>query len=147
MGAKTLFKIPQYRLGSDGQSFEAVGSMPDLRAAQPAAVFTCGSYLLLLLKDPPTVVQSRTGRPGMISYPFSLAVLDTDKQRMVRFIGLEESLTGSRMLGIFDCAGSRSNLGNAYLMTQDEFLDLATRLFREETDCSAPLLRVGEYLS
>lgn len=32
-------------------------------------------------------------------------------------------------------------------MTQDEFLDLATRLFREETDCSAPLLRVGEYLS
>jgi len=147
MGAKTLFKIPQYRLGSDGQPFEAVGSMPDLRVAQPAAVFTCGSYLLLLLKDPPTVVQSRTGRPGMISYPFSLAVLDTEKQRVVRFISLEESLTGSRMLGIFDCAGSRSNLGNADLMTQDEFLDLATRLFREEMDCSAPLLRVGEYLS
>lgn len=147
MGTKNLFKIPQYRLGSDCQPFEAVGSMPDLRVAQPAAVFTCGSYLLLLLKDPPTVAQARTGRPGMISYPFSLAVLDTEKQRMVRFIGLEESLTGSRMLGIFDCAGSRSNLGNADLMTQDEFLDLATQLFREETECSAPLLRVSEYLA
>lgn len=141
--ATGAFQVPQYSLGSDGKPFQAVGSMPDLRVARPAAAFTCGAFLLLLLKDPPTIVHMKTGRRGMISYPFSLAVLDTEQKRVVRFIGLEESLIGSRMLGIFDCAGSRANLGEAELMTEVEFLELATQLFRKETGCSAPLAEVN----
>ncbi len=136
-------KVPQYSLGSDGQPFCAFGSMPDLKAAQPVAGFTCGPYLLLLFEDPPTIVQARMGRPGMISYPFSLAVLDTERERVVRLIGLEQSLTGTRMLGIFDCASMHSNLGEADLMTQSEFLELAIDLFRKETTCVAPLIEMS----
>lgn len=141
-GARGTFEVPQYTLGSDGKPFEMLGSMPDLWAARPTAGFTSGPYLLLLFEDPPTIVQTRTGRRGAISYLFSLAVFDIQKKRIVRLIGLEEGFSGTRMIGIFDCAGVHLNMGDAERMSLDMFLEAATELFRQETGCAAPVVPI-----
>ena len=136
--------IVDQTIGSEGESLKLHGNMPDVVNSKPVSVFRCDRYLLYLLKNPKMITETITGDGGdVMKYPFSLAALDAKKKRMALFVNVEESMFGTRMLGVFDVDGVHHNRGPIGKVTQDEFLDLAVKVFRDSTGCSAALQKVS----
>jgi hypothetical protein len=143
-GSET-FNVADYLADRDGKPVMQVASMPDLLNADPVAVFECNPYRLLLLENPRTIKHSRTGRPGFISYQFSLAILNMATRRLDWCIGIEESsLSGTRMLGVFDTSKfTHSVMDEIGPATREEFLEIAIKLFRKWTGCSTDLVQIA----
>ncbi len=120
------------------------GNMPDIMSAKPVSVFRCDRFLLYLLENPKTIKETITGEVvTALKYPLSLGVLDPAIKKVAIFVSIEESVFGTRMLGVFNEEGVHQNRGPIGQVTKDEFLKMAVQIFREITGSAGSLQKLS----
>ena len=80
--------------------------MPDVTEQQPTRIYLAGTYAMSLVANVGTIGGSDTLR-----YRYVLAVCDRRRSVPVCFVTLEDSMSVSNVLGVFEQDGSHSNYG------------------------------------
>jgi len=119
-------------------------SMPDIAASQPAAVWTAGDFLLVLVGDVKPLSARVIGEAATngLHYEAVLTVLDRKGGFPRLFVTLERSV-GGRFLCRFTEAGLHENLGLVAGMTLEEFAAKAIEMFTKGFDYSGEVERAS----
>ena len=114
-------------------------NLPNIAKREPLRAFRIGSYLALLLGNPPSLAESAGVAAGLIKHLYALAVITTSKPSdLLLVITSEQSgpelrrmakertgvdQTTEPFLCLFDEAGGHQNLGHSHDWTnQDKFV-------------------------
>lgn len=84
-------------------------SLPDVSTAQAERAFRSESYVALFVRNVKPWAARATGS-ALLNYPFVL-VVSRQNVGPIYFVALEESIIGTKCLGVFDGSGAHLNLG------------------------------------
>jgi hypothetical protein len=109
------------------------GSLPDVTSGETSRSFQSDSYHAFFVKNAKSIMAKISEKP-IFSYPYTLVVVDPQIKLPVLFVTLEQSIFGTRCLGVFDRSGGHSNLGDPGDLWGNEqaFIDRAIKLVQAE---------------
>tara|TARA_R110001592_G_scaffold47479_2_gene150394 strand:+ start:1067 stop:1792 length:726 start_codon:yes stop_codon:yes gene_type:complete len=97
---------------TESQGFEFLPNMPDIMQSEPVSAHIAGQHLMLLVEDVPSIAERMSGSEMPLRFPYVLAVVNSSNNQPTMFVTLEEGLTSSVFLCVFDASGTHSNLGS-----------------------------------
>jgi hypothetical protein len=101
-------------------TFQITGNMPDVTKSQPTRVFRAGQYLILFLKDVPTVAEEISPNPMQLRFTYVMVAVDSQTSRPKFFVTLEKSIAVANMLCTMDANGGHSSLGVQNALAKDD---------------------------
>ena len=108
-------------------------SMPDVTKCSSELTFKADNYMLLFVKNPPTIAEGINGQSSVISHKYAVVVVSSDNGMPQYFVTLESGLAGDGFLCAFDKSGTHQNFGKYLeLLDENNFVVKALEIIKEK---------------
>ena len=118
---------------SDTAQYPFSSNMPDVTKCTSELTFKADNYMLLFVKNPPTISDGINGQSSPISYRYAVVVVNSNNGIPQYFVTLESGFAGEGFLSAFDRNGKHRNLGkHPELLDESRFIVKALEIIKDE---------------
>lgn len=119
--------------GQPENAYPFTPNMPDVTKCSSQLTFKADNYMLLFVKNPPTIAENISGQSLPISYRYAVVVVNSENGMPQYFVTLESGWDGDGFLCVFDRNGEHQNYGkHIELVDENEFIVKALEIIKKE---------------